>query len=300
MVFASRLARLVAFGILITVLASFIAYSSFGTSEDAVSYQYKYRPLRMGTQIQIEVVRSDGTRIGVANCSLGFPAYYEVVDSGLGVATVCYGVVTASHCGYVGNRVYQNATGTDNYIGYMRDEGRLGLGEEVLNANMLSDSTFITVECYTYNVGNPRPRPQIVSGIIHASTSVVISGYISSEQDLWQAYQNQIVLYKSGRTTGLEAGRLMLCNGYNIACQNPTVNYSFLFNAYCWYGDSGGSVYRLIVYREVSYAIVFGITVGFSEYDCSRDALGVQLCRPTAAAILYNITADLKITPYSG
>jgi len=203
-------------------LLSLIAYSQLGTTEDAREFQYRYRPLQMGTQIQIV----SGTRV-LGPCSLGFPAYYEVIDSGLRVVGVFYGVVTASHCGYAGNSVYQNVTGSNNYIGYMRDEGKFGFYVELRDPSLLSDSTFIIVESYVYSVGSPRPSPQIVSFYIHywpGNVTLPIAGYIGNEQDLWNAYQNQWTLYKSGRTTGVEADRIILCDTTRpwVACPHNT------------------------------------------------------------------------------
>lgn len=310
--FAVRFATLAAPSVALVVLASLLAYSQpEGTTEDARQFQYRYRPLRMGTQIQIEAVRDDRL-IDRPLCSLGFPAYYEIIDYGLKVVTVYYGVVTASHCGYVNNGVYQNVTGADNYIGYMRDEGRYGLGDELANPNLTSDSTFIVVESYTYSLWESRPPPRIVSTLIQYSPqawpyteTIPIRDYIRSEQDLRIAYQYQRVLYKSGRTTGLEFGRIIQCGSNQIVCRlNSGNEYYFLFNASTWRGDSGGPVFEINSVRvdglKAYYAKVYGITVFVETSYCITDRLGNTLCGPTGASILYNITADLRIIPYSG
>jgi hypothetical protein len=175
-----------------------IAYSQAGSVDDARSYQYRYRPLQMGTQIV--VVDSAGSR----RCSLGFPAYYERVVSP-DLAVVYYGVVTASHCGLRNASVYQNVTGSNNYIGYMRDEGRFNISN-VVNPDDV-DATFVVVESYTYKPGSPRPPPQIVSAYIHhQGIAIPIAGYISSEEQLWIARYTNLLIRKAGRTTGYEEG----------------------------------------------------------------------------------------------
>ena len=117
-----------------------IASSGVGDVSDARTYQYRYRPLQMGTQIHV-VSGTVSTR-----CSLGFPAYYEVyLEPDI---VVVYGVITASHCGLMVASVYQNVSGTNNFIGYMRDEGRFDL-DNLVNPNDV-DATFIPVESYVY------------------------------------------------------------------------------------------------------------------------------------------------------
>jgi len=280
-------------------LLSLIAYSQWETTEDAREFQYRYRPLRMGTLIQIE------SGIWVRNCSLGFPAYYEVPVADGSWIVVVYGVVTASHCGYADSRVYQNVTGSNNYIGYMRDEGKFGLGMELVNRSLLSDSTFIVVERHVYRKGSPRPSPQIVSYYIHmpGNVTVPIAGYAKNEQDLWNAYQGQWILYKSGKTTGLERGPIILCDRTLrlVACRAATVGgFYFYIDAYGYRGDSGGPVHRLRYVDgllRVRVADVYGIA-WFMLGNCTKDRLGNELCRPTGASILYNITADLRVIPY--
>jgi len=294
--------------IALIALLSLIAYSQLGTTEDAREFQYRYRPLQMGTQIVIDVVAPNGTRLIPRICSLGFPAYYEVPRTADWIVVV-YGVVTASHCGYAGNSVYQNVTIYNNYIGYMRDEGKFGVGDELLNRNLLSDSTFIRVESYVYSVGSPRPSPQIVGYYIHmpGNVTVPINGYIRNEQDLWNTYQNQWTLYKSGRTTGVEAGPIILCHNTTqqlVACWDTDWGgFYFLINAYGMGGDSGGPVYMLRYedgFLRLRVAVVYGITWFIEFTNCITDRLGNWLCRPTGVSILYNITADLRVIPYPG
>jgi len=268
----------------------------------------------MGTQIQIEVVRPGETNIAsISICSLGFPAYYEIVDGGLRIITIFYGVITASHCGYVNNRVYQNVTGSNNYIGYMRDEGRFSYGDVIVDPNGI-DATFIVVESYTYKIGDPRPKPQIVSHYIHhRGITVPIERYIASEQDLWNAY-NQLTIIKAGRTTGYEAGRIVLCrtNPPSIACIHEVLGWFFLTTAYASPGDSGGPHYAFVQRSPLSAEIVvkvYGISIAMApssgiQYgevtsNCIIDN-GVWLCMPTFVAILYNITQYLNVIPYSG
>lgn len=112
---------------MLIVTTVLITYSQVGSASDARTYQYCYRPLQMGTQIEIV---HEGSRLGP--CSLGFPAYYErAVRADL--IAVYYGVIIASHCGLQGDSVYQSVTRSNNYIGYMRNEGRFTLGELLAN-----------------------------------------------------------------------------------------------------------------------------------------------------------------------
>lgn len=91
-----------------------------------------------------------------------------------------------------------------------------------------------------------------------------------------------------------------------VACRHlETQEFYFLVDAYGAPGDSGGPVYRVMTIvidsLKGQYAVVYGITAFYpQDATCIYDRLGVQLCRPIAASILYNVTADLRITPYSG
>ncbi len=290
---------------LLVVNAVLITYSQTESVADARTYQYRYRPLQMGTQIQV----------GYGLCSLGFPAYYEIADYNLRIVTVTYGVITASHCGLRNSSVYQNVTGADNYIGYMEDEGRFSVGATIVNPNDV-DATFIRVEQYTYNVGMPRPPPQIVSAyirdVLERGATIPIGSYISSEQDLWNAYRANTSIYKAGRTTGYERGYVRLCEvnlRSNVACNNSVLGWMFITTAYSAGGDSGGpaySKYTVAIDRMyVTYANVYGITiatfipgvrVGQVVSNCITSN-GVTMCSPTAFAIVYNITKLKDITP---
>jgi len=301
--------------------ATVVVYSQVGTDEDAVTYGYtwRYRPLRGGTQIQIEVVPPGGSLIATPKCSLGFPAYFETVEGGLGIITVYYGYVTASHCGYVYNSVYQNTTGTNNYIGYMRYEGRVGF-YGVVNPN-LPDATFIVVETYIYTPSQPRPQPQNVKPYIHHLGSIaIITNYITGESDIRYAHEAQLELITSGRTSGYEAARIIPAPFYvrTNYCRPSSPDYLFCY----WYdygwiffvdtygapGDSGGPVYRHIVdsITRRHYTTVYGIIVGGgTPYDrewatCISGTYTGWLCKPTMVAPIYNITTAYGLTPYVG
>ena len=301
---------------LVSVLAVttiLIAYSQVGSVDDARSYQYRYRPLQMGTQIQV-VFEHNGV-VYVANCSLGFPAYYERVVSP-DLVVVYYGVVTASHCGLRNASVYQNVTGSNNYIGYMRDEGRFTYGTIIHDPNDV-DATFVVVESYTYEPGSPRPPPQIVSAYIRdislAGSTVPIGSYISKEQDLWIAREASLLINKAGRTTGLEAGYVRYCQvnpTRQVACYytNPNWGWLFITTAYGARGDSGGpayEVYTVAVDRMyVKYAKVYGTLIGYSRTETWGEVSprciignGVEMCMPTAFTILYNVMTLRGVTP---
>ncbi|MGC9010513.1 MAG: hypothetical protein ACP5I7_07900, partial [Sulfolobales archaeon] len=222
-------------------------------------------------------------------------------------------------CGYVNNRVYQNVAGSNNYIGYMRDEGRFSYGDIIIDPNGI-DATFIVVESYTYKIGDPRPKPQIVSHYIHhRGITVPIERYIASEQDLWNAYYLNLTVIKAGRTTGYEWGLIRLCNvnPRQVACFTETgvgrfIGWYFQTTAYGAPGDSGGPHYAFVQRSPLSAELVvqvYGISVAVARYsgiqfgevtsNCIIDN-GVGLCMPTFVAILYNITQYLNVKPYSG
>lgn len=295
---------LVSFLVATTIL---IAYSQVGSVDDARSYQYRYRPLQMGTQIQV-VSSYNGGLVDVVNCSLGFPAYYEIADYNLRVVTVTYGVVTASHCGFRDALVYQNVTGSNNYIGYMRDEGRYTIR---FIANPWDvDATFVVVESYTYRLGSPRPPPQIVSAYIHhRGIAIPIAGYISSEQQLWHARDTNLLIRKAGGSTGYEEGYIRLCNvdPRLIACNDNEYGWLFITTAYGYYGDSGGPAYAY--YRELGrdYAWIYGgsliggarrpgVQWGEVISSCTSTG-GIQICMPTWFTIVYNVTRLRGVVP---
>jgi hypothetical protein len=283
-----------------------IAYSQAGSVDDAKSYQYRYRPLQMGTQIQV-VFEHNGV-VYVANCSLGFPAYYERVVSP-DLAVVYYGVVTASHCGLRNSPVYQNVTGSNNYIGYMRDEGRFTYRTIIHDPNDV-DATFVIVESYTYRPGSPRPPPQIVSAYIHhQGIAIPIAGYISSEQQLWHARNTSLLIRKAGRTTGYEEGYIRLCNVNpdRVACNHDTFGWSFITTAYGAGGDSGGPAYAYYIELRRSYAWIYGGSlisvatgpgrqIGEVISSCTSTG-GIQICMPTRFTIVYNVTRLRGVVP---
>ncbi len=284
-----------------------IAYSQVGSVDDARSYQYRYRPLQMGTQIQV-VFQHNGV-VYVANCSLGFPAYYErVVRPDL--AVVYYGVITASHCGLRNSPVYQNVTGSNNYIGYMRDEGRFNYSTIINDPNDV-DATFVIVESYTYRPGSPRPPPQIVSAYIHnLGVAIPIAGYISSEQQLWHARNTNLLIRKAGRTTGYEEGYIRLCETSprnQVACNDDEFGWSFITTAYGARGDSGGPAYAYSIEFRRGYAWIYGggligranVTgVQWGEVISSCISTGgIRMCMPTWFTILYNVTTLRGVVP---
>jgi hypothetical protein len=268
------------------------AYSQSGSIDDARTYQYRYRPLQMGTQIEIFLT---------GRCSLGFPAYYErVVGDRI---YVHYGVVTASHCG---NRtlgwVYQNATGANNYIGYFREEGRYyDSRRRIADPNIPVDAAFIEIEWYTYSPGSPRPRPQIVDNLLHElGITWRITDYLSSERTLWDIYNRSARVIKAGRTTRFEAGYIIPCTVDRIACQLNSEWVFFIF-AYGAPGDSGGLIYWNYTVRtphdiQIRY-MGLGIAVASLRVDCIT-VNGETMCRPVMGNLLYNIKRALGITPY--
>jgi hypothetical protein len=293
---------------LVSLLAAttiLIAYSQVGSVDDARSYQYRYRPLRMGTYIEIV---HNGTILGY--CSLGFPAYYDSpLYPGSSIRVVVYGVITASHCGYAGDSVYQNVTVSNNYIGSMRDEGRFTYRTTIYNSNDV-DATFVIVERYTYFSGSPRPPPQIVSAYIHHLGVVIpIAGYISSEEQLWTARNTNLIIRFAGTTTGYEEGNIRFCETSprnQVACNNPVFGWIFIATTYGAGGDSGGPAYAYYTELRRGYAWVYGTRVGGINQpgyqwgetivECTTSN-GVQLCRPRAYTILYNVTTLREVVP---
>jgi hypothetical protein len=282
---------------MLIVTTVLIAYSQSGRAIDARTYQYRYRPLQMGTQITI--VDSAGSRW----CSLGFPAYYEDVDYNLRIVIVTYGVVTAAHCGLRDASVYQNVTGTNNYIGYLREEGRYYVSDVIADSSIPVDAAFIVVESYSYPIGGSRPLPQVVSNLVHElGASYRVTEYLSSERTLWEIYNRSARVIKAGRTTGFEDGRIIQCGPGTIICR-WNGEWVFLISAYAARGDSGGLIYWNYTVRtpyDIQVKLMgLGITVATTGTECiSVD--GVTMCRHTVGNLLYNITRVLNVTPYRG
>jgi hypothetical protein len=280
---------------MLIVTTVLIAHSQSGRAIDARTYQYRYRPLQMGTQVMNETV---------GRCSLGFPAYYEVVDYNLRIVIVTYGVVTASHCGYRGARMYQNVTGTNNYIGYMREEGRYYVGNRTADPSIPVDAAFIVVESYSYPIGGSRPPPQVVSNLVHElGASYRVTEYLNNERTLWDIYNRSARVIKAGRTTGFEAGYILQCAPNRIACRLVNGMWIFLISAYGAPGDSGGLIYWNYTVRtpydiQIKY-MGLGITIGSPEWGCI-EVDNVRMCRPIVGNLVYNITRVLGVTPYRG
>jgi hypothetical protein len=269
------------------------AYSQSGSINDARTYQYRYRPLQMGTQIEIFLT---------GLCSLGFPAYYERVGANL--IYVHYGVVTASHCGNRSFWVFQNVSGSNNLIGSFREEGRYyDSRQRIANPNIPVDAAFIEVESYAYSPGSPRPRPQIVDNLLHElGITWRITDYLSSERTLWDIYNRSARVIKAGRTTGFEAGYILQCALNRIACR-LNGEWIFIVSAYGAPGDSGGLIYWNYTVRtpydiQTRY-MGLGIGVALLRIDCTT-VNGETMCRPIMGNLLYNITRALGITPYRG
>jgi hypothetical protein len=262
----------------------------------------------MGTQIQV-VFEHNGV-VYVANCSLGFPAYYDSpLYPGSPIRVVVYGVITASHCGLRDSLVYQNVTGSNNYIGSMRDEGRFTYGAIIHDPNDV-DATFVIVERYTYFSGSPRPPPQIVSAYIHhRGIAIPIAGYISSEQQLWHARNTSLLIRKAGRTTGYEEGYIRLCNvnPRQVACNDDEFGWSFITTAYGAGGDSGGPAYAYYIELGRSYAWIYGGSlIGGANVSGVRwgevissciSTGGIRMCMPTWFTIVYNVTRLREVVP---
>jgi hypothetical protein len=239
--------------------------------------------------------------VGVAS---DFPAYHEVVDYNLRIVIVTYGVVTASHCGYRGTRMYQNVTGTNNYIGYMREEGRYYVGNRTADPSIPVDAAFIVVESYSYPIGGSKPPPQVVSNLVHElGASYRVTEYLNNERTLWDIYNRSARVIKAGRTTGFEAGYILQCASNRIACRLVNGMWIFLISAYGAPGDSGGFIYWNYTVRtpydiQIKY-MELGITIGSPEWGCIV-VDNVRMCRPIVGNLVYNITRVLGVTPYRG
>ena len=219
-------------------------------------YDDRYRPLRMGTLI--EIVQRDAP---VAACSLGIPAYYDYYLSPDEHVRV-YGVITASHCGDTYDSVYQNVTSSQNYIGYVEIDGRICscCGFLCIRDESLPDAAFVAVE--TEYCGLSCDGPNVVSASLqHGFMVRNLNAKISSCQDLYQIYNEEKIVFKGGARTGLTWGLLSALNG-DVCIYNPFLGHIFLADFPTDKGDSGGIVYTVdYINRSVKY-IVLGIVVG--------------------------------------
>jgi|GEM_PF-2447355 len=244
-------------------------------------YRARYRPLRAGTQIQVAWPSA------TANCSIGFPAYYDYYPSP-DMHIRVYGIITASHCGNVGDEVYQNIVGENNYIGYFEKDGRWGRGGELRDSSA-SDSAFVSIGSeYCSPYCSP---PSIFSNYIqHGGGLILLNSIVNNQNELMNVYTSHYVIYKGGGRTGLTSGYIMSCNGV-VYRNDPIYGQIFYLSNNADHGDSGGIVY----YR-----------VGIGR-DIENIGLGIVSARPSSghcgyllAVPVYHATDDLGVTVYTG
>ena len=233
--------------------------------------QLYYRPLQDGTQIY------NADRPGY--CSIGFASYYtEKIGN---IILVYYGVVTASHCGGLGDHFYQpDNSESSYYLGTVQiDYPQPGSSPD---PNRQSDSMWIYVE--TKQSGE---YPSIVSTRVYWDGSkYAIADKYAREGDI--SYGQHIE--KVGRTTGLTTG--IICSTNEYWRRGAGWVWNTTLEAY--YGDSGGIVY--LVYEIVGppdhptakYVKIYGIIQGGIPENV------------TWFCPVYYITDDLDVTPYIG
>ena len=277
-----------------------------GTSADAPQYQWRYRPILMGTQLMLG--QASPPYWGI--CSAGYPAYImdEISE---GRYKVTFGIVVSGHCTDPYQLVYQNDTSSSsNYIGYALYVYK-GEGVE-------ADVAFIaTYESYFISEGDPIPQPQLVSPyiLLPDGTTAIIDSYIEEYADLVMTYYFGEMLVRAGRSTGLEAGYIIPCpdGTADIVCQTEWGDYVFPLDAGAAEGDSGGPVFKLRYEKLdvvwVAYAKIYGIASAYcyvlpnvdeSCLQCSTQPPAPTPCGPILATPVYIIHQVLPdVIPYA-
>ena len=249
-------------------------------------YRQRYRPLRMGTKI--DITYPNGTYRSY--CSFSFPAYqdyYTQPDRHFRD----YGIVTASHCGDVGDKVYQNDSGvSEDYIGYFKIDGRFDDNLEIRDPTLV-DAAFVRVE--TVYCSSNCPAPSIVSTYIqHASWFLTLDSKINDYSDLYDIYTEGYTVYKGGVATGLTSGKIVAVMGF-IYRNDPFFGPIFYADYDGTHGDSGGIVYTRIYYDMVIIDKVLGTVVGGTMDPGTGRIVAV-------AAPVYIAEDDLSVQVYTG
>ncbi|MEM2404532.1 MAG: hypothetical protein QXR05_05230 [Candidatus Methanomethylicia archaeon] len=228
----------------------------------AQSWQDRVRPLIGGIQIQ------NGNTGGIF--SLGFIVYYEYVE--MGITWRCYGFVTVSHAVDLGDNIYQNVVGSNNYVGYV--ERDLPFPREN------SDSAFIHTETVQKGTAPSKVAPQV---LIDPNCKHNVHGYKSMSQ-----MQRGEYICKVGRTTGRTDGYIkeFLHNSY--------YGWQVLTTCSVETGDSGGTFYRIFITSpdRPTYLYIYSIVQG--KVSASHDPDIKSAFSPTD-----KIIADLNVAVYT-
>lgn len=209
-------------------------------------------------------------------CSIGYPAYIydEYTDR------YYYGVVTASHCGDLGDDVYQPDS-NGRYIGYFYIDPSLPRN---------SDSAFILTE------SSWSSNPTTITDKVYSDYSIDKYDYIDGYKSSYTLISG-IDLYKSGRTTGTTAGKL-ICVYYGVYkwTSNIWIRNPIIADFYSSYGDSGGTIFVVDTnnWPDSSLVSIVGIVNGWDDYNpCSGKYEYIKIGSP-----IDSIKNDLGVEGY--
>jgi hypothetical protein len=263
------------------ILVAMLIFLVYGSSMIYIQAQYPgydqpYNPLIGG--IQIEISTSAGVYVGT--CSLAFPVQF--IES----TQTKNGFITAGHCVKIEegkHHVHQPRIGSnfwDYYIGYaIRNAYPHGGGKSDLDGALINLEICEWFGCYP---------SRSIAGFIYENgryyreddypdrnNKAGITGYLTPTKNM----ENNVIVYKSGRTTGLTYG-LIIRIDYNWTPSSnigiyPTILISRCPTNQCYYndriadgGDSGGVVYiRYVIYSER--------IDGFRVYDYGARVIGI-------------------------
>jgi hypothetical protein len=247
--------------LMFSLLLSMLLMISFVPVAMAQSWRDRVRPLIGGVQIQ-----NDRTQ---CLASIGFTAYWEFVDHGVTWRT--YGFVTASHFANHSDAIYQNITGSNNYVGSVIFDPSFP---------RRIDSLFVGTESVIKGTAPTSVAPRV---LIDPNCQHNVHGYKSRSQ----MRINERV-YKVGRTTGRTEGSIVrfVDKLTRVGDTDVVINYYVAATFPVQPGDSGGTVYRIFITKPdyPTYLYIYGTVIGvnathafFSPTDGIISDLGINV-----------------------
>jgi hypothetical protein len=274
----------------IIILVAMLAFLVYGSStiyaQNAFEgYDLRYRPLLGGTQIEITKAAWYGPSFSKGFCSLGFPVNFTENN------VRKYGYITAGHC-------IETANGGD-YIDQPRKaswwdwSNFIGRGIRMVDERIdnRADAGLIRIEGSGHEGGIGKHiyedglTARFRFDFPDATRRV---GILDVKTPFKEMERNEnYILYKSGRTTGLTYG-VVLQYDYRakyragdlyptllITKLNPKNNTPYYDGPIAGRGDSGGPVYmRILIYPYFTPqygAIIYGITTSFDPARPNND-----------------------------